>query len=154
MYQIYSRCILTQCLLALTFKHFTAKTRTLDTETHAAEDGSQCSKTPTRGVIWQRICSLWANKRKEVWEMKANDFEDLKGGGTSLITNASPPCATVGLSSSSSAYCFLPHPSLNSSPPVFQRGNGDLPGASHICFDQGVSVSLSVCFSSVRVCAK
>lgn len=86
--------------------------------------------------------------------MKANDFEDLKGGGASLITNTSPPRATVGLSSSSSAYCFLPHPSLNSSPPVFQRGSEDLPGASHICFDQGVSVSVSVCFSLVRVCAK
>lgn len=154
MYQIYSRFILTQYLLALTFKDFTAKTLMLDTQTRASEDGSWCSKTPTGGVIWQRICSLWANKRNKVWEMKANDFEDLKGGGTSLITNTSPPHATVGLSSSSSTYCFLPHPSLNSSPPVFQRGNGDLPGVSHICFDQGVSVSVSVCFSSVRVCAK
>lgn len=86
--------------------------------------------------------------------MKANDFEDLKEGGTFLITNASPPHATVGLSSSSSASYFLPHPSINSSPPVFQRGREDLPGGSHICFDQGVSVSVSVCFLLVRMCAK
>lgn len=37
MYQIYSGFILTQCLLVLTFKDFAAKTRTLDTQTRAAE---------------------------------------------------------------------------------------------------------------------
>lgn len=131
------RLCLTQSLRALTFEYFTAKA--CMHKSWAPEDGLQRSKTPTRRVIWQRICSLWANKRKKVWEMKANDFEDLKEGGTSLITNTSPPHATVGLSSSSSASCFLPHPSLNSSP---------------LCSREGERISQGVCTSAlIRVSA-